>query len=81
MREWERWESDWNLENIKTSWRNQFIQREYRKNPRYIYTAGHIASMGGSILDIGCGGGLLYAALREIDESIYFIGFTRNLYH
>ena len=74
MEKWERWESDWSQEYIDGVWESYLRRRTWETSPRFKFPAEFAHVNAKSVLDIGCGGGILYKAISELDKSIYYEG-------
>lgn len=74
MKPWEKWESEWSQERIDSIWRVKAESKSWRKDRAYSIIAEKCREYGRSVIDIGCGGGIQYAALREIAPHVSYIG-------
>ena len=74
MGSWERWETDWSQERIDSIWRGKVKSKVWRKGKAYDIIAKLCAQYGDSVIDIGCGGGIQYAAIKEVSPGIKYTG-------
>jgi len=74
MKNWEKWESDWSQEYIDGVWESYLRRRTWETSPRFKFPAEFAHEKAKSVLDVGCGGGILYKAISELDKSIYYEG-------
>jgi len=71
---WELWEQDWSRTRINRIWSEKVKSRAWRRDPAYRLVAEYCAKYGHTVLDIGCGGGIQYAAIHEFCPSIDYTG-------
>ena len=74
MKSYERWESDWSQDRIDRMWGAVLKREEWKTNFRYTIPTKFAFWNAKSILDIGCGGGILYKAISELPTDIYYEG-------
>lgn len=74
MKPWEKWETDWSQERIDSIWRGKVKSKAWRKGKAYGIIAELCARYGESVLDIGCGGGIQYAAIRDVFPDVKYTG-------
>lgn len=79
-RPWEVWHNAAVIERIDAYWRNSPDEMNYRKVLAAIVKA-EMKSSGEGILEVGCGTGLVYAALREIINPTLNYQGTDNSVH
>ena len=74
MKPWERWETDWGQERIDLIWSGKVRTKAWRKDKAYGLIAGSCARYGKSVIDIGCGGGIQYVAIKDVYPDIKYTG-------
>jgi ubiquinone/menaquinone biosynthesis C-methylase UbiE len=74
MKAWELWETNWSTDSIKALWEFSLKSGAWRENPRYAFTVNLINQYAKSVLDIGCGGGMLYKTIYESNPAIKYVG-------
>lgn len=68
------WVKTWSAEKIKETWDKKRADRVWLLDPAYRTVAGAVRSLGDSVLDIGCGGGMQYAAFQEFAPDLAYRG-------
>jgi len=74
MKPWEKWQTDWSQQRIDRIWAEKVRSKAWRKDKAYMAIAELCAEYGDTILNIGCGGGIQYAAIREVSPNIKYMG-------
>lgn len=71
---WENWQERWSDEKVDNVWGQKLRNKEWRMDPAYKLIADKCKEHGVSVVDLGSGGGLQYAALKEYVGEIDYIG-------
>jgi ubiquinone/menaquinone biosynthesis C-methylase UbiE len=68
------WVNTWSVEKIKETWDQKRASRVWRLDPAYREVAEAILSLGDSVIDIGCGGGMQCAAFQDFAPELVYQG-------
>ena len=72
--DWELWEPQWSQTRINRIWSEKVKSHAWHEDPAYGLVAQHCARLGRTVLDIGCGGGIQYAAIHDFCLGIDYTG-------
>jgi len=72
--EWEVWQKRWSKDKVEQVWGDKIRKRSWINDPAYRIISDNCRKHGTKILDIACGGGLQYAALKEYLPQVYYTG-------
>ena len=72
--DWELWEQKWTQRKINRIWRKKVRERVWRQDKAYELVAEYCAKHGQTVLDIGSGGGIQYAAIHEYHPEMDYTG-------
>ena len=71
---WELWQEKWGQKKIDSIWGDKVKTCVWRRDPAYKLIADYCAKYGHTVLDMGCGGGIQYAAIREFSPKLDYTG-------
>lgn len=71
---WELWEQKWTQRKINRIWKEKVQQRVWRQDKAYELVAEYCTKHGQTVLDIGSGGGIQYAAIHEYHPEMDYTG-------
>jgi len=74
FKDWELWEQKWSQKKVNRIWSEKVKNRVWQQDPAYKLVAESCAKYGHTVLDIGCGGGIQYAAIHEFYPEIDYTG-------
>lgn len=68
------WTKTWTEDKIKATWDKKRAEEIWTLDPAYHKVAAAVASLGESVLDVGCGGGIQYAAFQVFTPDLDYQG-------
>jgi ubiquinone/menaquinone biosynthesis C-methylase UbiE len=68
------WINAWSDEKLKATWDKKRADRAWHLDPAYYKVAMAVQRLGESVLDIGCGGGMQYAAFQDFTPYLAYHG-------
>ena len=71
---WENWQERWSEEKVDNIWGQKLRSKEWQRDPAYKLIADKCKENGISIVDLGSGGGVQYAALKEYLGEVDYTG-------
>ena len=71
---WELWQEKWDNKKVDKVWGEKLRNRDWERDPAYEIIADKCKENGKTILDIGSGGGVQYAAIKEYAPEISYTG-------
>lgn len=71
---WELWQEKWDNKKVDKVWGEKLRNRSWERDPAYKIIADKCKENGKTVLDIGSGGGVQYAAIKEYAPEISYAG-------
>lgn len=71
---WENWQEKWDDLKVDKIWGEKLRNRDWQKDPAYRLIAQKCEEFGNSVIDLGSGGGVQYAALKEYFPEVSYTG-------